>query len=256
MINTSLPLQQSPAKAITNVPNSTIDTTISDEICLVLYHLHWWTSDEDLCKFFGTRGAHLSLLLRSIRFAEDKKSGRSMGVVVMTFMKKTHAMAALDLINAFGEVDDLGPKTVIGGDGNGMKKGMDAKVMSVEKAAEECTFCVIFKLVFLVLLLCTLLVKKYTVMDKQVPRMSSHQMMFPMPFMPPKLDHSHRGHRRERSRDSDRRDRERDGHRSSRHEPSRDSHRSERRKRSRSPRERSSTSRRDDRENTRKDRRH
>jgi hypothetical protein len=267
MTNTTLPYQQSPAKTTTNMPNSTVDGTVSDEICLVLYNLYWWTSDEDLRKFFGTRGAHLSLLLRSIRFAEDKRSSRSMGVVVMTFVKKTHSMAALDLINAFGEVDDLGPRTVIGEDGSVIKRGMDAKVMSVEQAGEECTSCVIFKLVFLVLLLSLLVVKKHTVMDRQVTRVSSHQMAFPMPFMlpgmPPKLDHSQRGRGREvreGSRDSDRRrhsrDRERDGHRSSRHESVRDGHQSGRRKRSRSPHERRSTSRRDDRESTRKEKRH
>lgn len=145
----SIPYHNSPAKLAINLP-STIphENLTSDEVCLVIYNLHWWTGDEDLRKFFGTRGAHLSLLLRSIRYAENKKSGRSMGVAVMTFVRKAHATAALDLAKAFAEGDDLGPKTILGEDGKVVKEGVKAVVMSAEQASDECKTCTLFKLVF------------------------------------------------------------------------------------------------------------
>ena len=146
---------RSPAKPTTNTAVMNEDAA-SDEVCLVLHNLHWWTSDEDLRKFFGTRGAHLSLLLRSIRFAEDKRSGRSMGVAMVTFVRRAHAMAALDLINAFAEVDDLATTSVAaeGETGSIGGKGMDARVMNVERATEECKPSVVYLNSFLLLSPC------------------------------------------------------------------------------------------------------
>lgn len=145
----SIPYHNSPAKLATNLSGPTAsEDSASSEVCLVIHNLHWWIGDEDLRKFFGTRGAHLSLLLRSIRFAENKRSGRSMGVAVLTFVRRAHAAAALDLIKAFAEVDDLGPKSIIGERDKVVKKGVEASVMSTEQAAEECKLCLLFKLVF------------------------------------------------------------------------------------------------------------
>lgn len=145
----SIPYQNSPAKPTTSLPDrNTSEELASKEICLVIHNLHWWISDEDLRRFFGTRGAHLSLLLRSIRFAENKRSGRSMGVAVLTFVRRAHAMAALDLTKAFAEVDDLGPKSIPAENDKVVKRGIEASVMSTEEAMDECKMCILFKLVF------------------------------------------------------------------------------------------------------------
>lgn len=154
----SIPYHNSPAKLATNLPSTTVpsESASETEVCLIIHNLHWWTSDEDLRKFFGTRGAHLSLLLRSIRYAENKRSGRSMGVAVMTFVRRAHAIAALDLINAFAEVDDLGPKATIGENGKVVKDGVKASVMSTEQATDECKGLVLYLNLYFVLLPCLL----------------------------------------------------------------------------------------------------
>ena len=88
-------------------PHAVVDS--SDPVCcLLIRHAHWWTGESELCHFLGTRGQHLSLTLRSIRFAKHPRSGRSLGSILLRFGGRQMAEQAGELIKNFNVVDGIG----------------------------------------------------------------------------------------------------------------------------------------------------
>lgn len=135
-ISTTLSQSQPASKHQINKPHR-VDS--SEPTCLVLLNLHSWVSDTDIKHFLSTRGAHLKLSLKSIRFAQDMNTGQSRGVAMCKFASEAQAKTARELFQAFLDIEDFGPKKVKESDNNIShgESAVETRIMSERTALLE-----------------------------------------------------------------------------------------------------------------------